>query len=104
MMIRRKNQKAKKRNKKKLTMNMEKTALTFELVSKYFYLPISQAAKELNIGLTLLKKKCRELGIPRWPHHQMKSMQTLVRNVQELERERMEKKEKRDSWTLYHMA
>ena len=72
---------------KKLTMNKEKTALTFELVSKYFYLPISQAAKELNIGLTLLKKKCRELGIPRWPHHQMKSMQTLVWNVQELERE-----------------
>ncbi|XP_073007070.1 protein NLP4-like [Typha latifolia] len=56
--------------------------LTFEEVSRYFYMPITQAAKELNVGLTLLKKKCRELGIPRWPHRKMKSLQTLIKNVQ----------------------
>ncbi|KAK1369049.1 hypothetical protein POM88_035141 [Heracleum sosnowskyi] len=39
--------------------------LTKEEISKYFYMPITQDAKELNIGLTLLKKRCRELGIPR---------------------------------------
>lgn len=39
--------------------------LTFELVSQYFYMPITQAARELNVGLTILKKRCRELGIPR---------------------------------------
>ncbi|KAF3324232.1 protein RKD1-like protein [Carex littledalei] len=62
----------------------EDRVLTFEEVSQYFYLPIIQAAKELNVGLTLLKKKCRELGIARWPHRKMKSMQTLIKNVQEL--------------------
>ncbi|XP_078179613.1 protein RKD1-like [Carex rostrata] len=62
----------------------EERVLTLEEVSQYFYMPIIQAAKELNVGLTLLKKKCRELGIARWPHRQMKSMQTLIKNVQEL--------------------
>lgn len=63
----------------------EEKALTFELVSQYFYMPITQAARELNVGLTLLKKKCRELGIPRWPHRKMKSLQTLINNVQVLQ-------------------
>ncbi|KAF3324233.1 protein RKD1 [Carex littledalei] len=62
----------------------EERVLTFEEVSQYFYMPIIQAARELNIGLTLLKKKCRELGIARWPHRKMKSMQTLIKNVQEM--------------------
>jgi hypothetical protein len=51
-------------------------------VSRYFYMPIMQAARELNVGLTLLKKRCRELGIPRWPHRKMKSLQSLIKNVQ----------------------
>lgn len=56
--------------------------LTFELVSQYFYMPITQAARELNVGLTVLKKKCRELGIPRWPHRKLKSLQTLINDVE----------------------
>lgn len=60
----------------------DEKVITFEDVSRYFYMPITQAAKELNVGLTLLKKKCRELGIPRWPHRKMKSLQTLIKNVQ----------------------
>jgi hypothetical protein len=60
----------------------EEQVLTFELVSQYFYMPIMQAARELNVGLTLLKKRCRELGIPRWPHRKMKSLQSLIKNVQ----------------------
>lgn len=67
--------------------NKIERALTFEQVSKYFYMPITQASKELNMGLTALKKKCRELGIPRWPHRKMKSLETLIRNVQEIGRE-----------------
>lgn len=55
--------------------------LTKEEISKYFYMPISQAAKELNIGLTFLKKRCRELGIPRWPHRKLMSIQALIKNV-----------------------
>lgn len=56
--------------------------LTFELVSQYFYMPITQAARELNVGLTVLKKKCRELGIPRWPHRKLKNLQTLINDVE----------------------
>uniref|UniRef100_A0ACD5ZUT0 Uncharacterized protein n=1 Tax=Avena sativa TaxID=4498 RepID=A0ACD5ZUT0_AVESA len=60
-------------------------ALTFELVSQYFYLPIMQAARELKVGLTALKKRCRELGIPRWPHRKMKSLRALINNVEALQ-------------------
>lgn len=60
----------------------KKGLLTFELVSRHFSMPIKQAARELNVGLTVLKKRCRELGIPRWPHRKVKSLQTLIDNVQ----------------------
>ncbi|KAL3716525.1 hypothetical protein ACJRO7_008167 [Eucalyptus globulus] len=58
--------------------------LSREQISRYFYMPITRAAKELNIGLTLLKKRCRELGIRRWPHRKLMSLQTLIKNVQEM--------------------
>ncbi|KEH33319.1 putative transcription factor Nin-like family [Medicago truncatula] len=57
--------------------------LTKETISEYFYMPISQAARELNVGLTHLKKRCRDLGIQRWPHRKLMSLQTLIKNVQE---------------------
>ncbi|XP_065859626.1 protein RKD1-like [Euphorbia lathyris] len=60
--------------------------LTKEAISKYFYLPITQAAKQLNVGLTILKKRCRELGIKRWPHRKLMSLQTLINNVQEMKK------------------
>jgi hypothetical protein len=28
---------------------------------------IHEAAREMGVGLTVLKKRCRELGIKRWP-------------------------------------
>lgn len=59
-----------------------KIMLSRETISQYFYMPITQAAKELNVGLTLLKKRCRELGIRRWPHRKLMSLQTLINNVQ----------------------
>lgn len=59
-----------------------KVLLSHETISDYFYMPITQAAKELNVGLTLLKKRCRELGIRRWPHRKLISLQTLINNVQ----------------------
>lgn len=56
--------------------------LTRKIISQYFYMPITQAARQLNVGLTLLKKRCRELGIRRWPHRKLMSLQTLIKNVQ----------------------
>ena len=34
--------------------------LSKETIPQYFYMPITQAAKEPNLGLTPLKKRCRE--------------------------------------------
>jgi hypothetical protein len=56
--------------------------LSRNTISQYFYMPICQAAKELNVGLTYLKKRCRELGIRRWPHRKLNSLQILINNVQ----------------------
>ncbi|XP_019199919.1 PREDICTED: protein RKD1-like [Ipomoea nil] len=71
-------------NKKKGRNNDCSKMLCRETISKYFYMPITKAARELNVGLTLLKKRCRELGIRRWPHRKLKSLQTLIGNVQVL--------------------
>ncbi|KAK8656117.1 hypothetical protein V6N13_108676 [Hibiscus sabdariffa] len=59
-------------------------ALELDEIRKYFGFPISQAAKEMNVGLTLLKKRCRELNILRWPHRKIKSLKSLINNVKEL--------------------
>ncbi|CAA7043260.1 unnamed protein product [Microthlaspi erraticum] len=61
-------------------------ALSMETISRYFYMPITQAAMELNVGLTLLKRRCRELGIRRWPHRKLMSLLTLISNVKELQK------------------
>jgi hypothetical protein len=54
----------------------------FDELRKYFCMPITRAAREMNVGLTVLKKRCRELGVARWPHRKMKSLKSLMANVQ----------------------
>ncbi|BFG32781.1 hypothetical protein CerSpe_190550 [Prunus speciosa] len=81
------------RSSNSMSLNSSKM-LSRETISNYFYMPITQAAKELNVGLTLLKKRCRELGIRRWPHRKLASLQTLIRNIQELGNEGEESEEK----------
>ncbi|KAK6250753.1 RWP-RK domain - like 4 [Theobroma cacao] len=58
--------------------------LELDEIQKYFDFPISKAAKEMNVGLTVLKKRCRELNIMRWPHRKIKSLTALINNVKEL--------------------
>lgn len=58
------------------------TEITLAELSHYFNMPITQASKELKVGLTVLKKRCREFGIPRWPHRKMKSLDSLIHNIQ----------------------
>ena len=52
--------------------------LSREIIAEHFNEPIEKAAKELNIGTTQLKKRCRELGINHWPQRQLTSLQTLI--------------------------
>ena len=58
--------------------------LSRETISEHFYMPIAHAAKQLKVGLTPLKKSCRQLGIQRWPHRKLTSLQTLISTVQVL--------------------
>ncbi|KAK6794644.1 hypothetical protein RDI58_008097 [Solanum bulbocastanum] len=58
--------------------------LELEEIQRYFHVPITKAAKELRVGLTVLKKRCRELNIMRWPHRKLKSLQTLIHSVKEM--------------------
>ncbi|CAK7355551.1 unnamed protein product [Dovyalis caffra] len=57
--------------------------IALEDVVKYFGLPIVEASRNLKVGLTVLKRKCRELGIPRWPHRKIKSLDSLISSLQE---------------------
>ena len=50
-----------------------------------YHLPISAAARELDIGLTLLKKRCRELGLKRWPYRKLKSMDKLLHSIESVD-------------------
>ncbi|KAL0416628.1 UNVERIFIED_CONTAM: protein RKD2 [Sesamum latifolium] len=88
--------KLRKRSSREVAKNNNDSAsskkLSKKTISQYFYMPITQAARELNVGLTLLKKRCRELGIRRWPHRKLMSLQTLIKNVQELGKEEGEGK------------
>ncbi|PWA46580.1 hypothetical protein CTI12_AA507260 [Artemisia annua] len=58
-------------------------ALSKEEINKYFHLPIDHAAKELKVGLTILKKRCRDLGFKRWPHRKLNSLNLLISTLQD---------------------
>ncbi|XAR65482.1 hypothetical protein NMG60_11009624 [Bertholletia excelsa] len=58
-------------------------ALSRETFSHFFYMPMKQAAaKEFNTGITILKKRCRGLGIHRRPYRKLASLQILINNLQ----------------------
>ncbi|KAF5191713.1 Rkd5 [Thalictrum thalictroides] len=63
--------------------------LSFDDICKYFDRPSAEASACLNIGETLLKKKCREFGILKWPYRKIKSLDNLIHNIKE-EVERLE--------------
>jgi hypothetical protein len=49
-------------------------SLTTDQVIPLFHLPLHAAATQLGIGVTILKKKCRALGIQRWPARRVRSI------------------------------
>ncbi|XP_065856907.1 protein RKD5 [Euphorbia lathyris] len=70
-------------NKRKRAATEDIARIAKEDLVKYFDLPIAEASKNLKVGVTVLKRKCREFGIPRWPHRKIKSLDNLIRNLQE---------------------
>lgn len=58
-------------------------SITLDDISKYFDRPSKQACVSLKIGQTVLKRKCREFGILRWPYRKIKSLDNLIHNIKE---------------------
>ncbi|KAL9279628.1 unnamed protein product [Arabidopsis thaliana] len=58
--------------------------MTLKDVCKLFDLPIEQAAKEMKVCVTVLKKICRKGGLPRWPHRKIKSLQAKIEALKTL--------------------
>lgn len=61
--------------------------ITFEELTQEFGLPLNEVAKKFGLCVTLLKKHCRDLGIPRWPHRKLSSLNNLIKKYEEEIRE-----------------
>jgi hypothetical protein len=75
---------SKSEEEKRTSGRKKSVALELDEIQKHFNVPITKAAKEMKVGLTVLKKRCRELNIMRWPHRKIKSLKSLINNVKVL--------------------
>ena len=55
---------------------------TYDELTRCFHLPMTQAAKQFGVSLTLFKKVCRKNGITRWPHRKLKSLKSKIGDLQ----------------------
>ena len=58
--------------------------VSLEDLKGYFHLPIAEASKALGVGMTYMKRRCRELKIYRWPHRKLKSLDNLITNIKSM--------------------
>ncbi|GLJ16613.1 hypothetical protein SUGI_0284960 [Cryptomeria japonica] len=63
--------------------------LTFDEVARYFSVPIAEAANILGVCSSVLKKICRDNGIPRWPYRKF----LAGRSVEDIKREAIKDKD-----------
>ncbi|MCL7022212.1 hypothetical protein MKW94_008589 [Papaver nudicaule] len=68
----------------RITYRSKSITIDFDEISKHFDVPITKAAKRMDVGLTALKKRCRELNINRWPHRKIQSLKSLIDNLKEM--------------------
>jgi len=54
------------------------SSLQFDEIKKHFYVPQTTAAKNMNVGLTLFRKRCKELEITKWPYIKFKIVMSLI--------------------------
>ena len=58
--------------------------LSLERLQSVYEHPISRAAAQLNIGVTVLKKYCRWYSIDRWPYRKIRSVDKLIEQLDAL--------------------
>jgi len=56
---------------------------SFADVSRNFHLPLTLAAEQLNVSVTLVKRVCRENGVSRWPYRKLQSRKKKERIAHE---------------------
>ncbi|GLC55725.1 hypothetical protein PLESTB_001019100 [Pleodorina starrii] len=62
-------------------VKVQRGALTIETLRAMFELPSQDVVRALGISATDLKRRCRALGIRRWPHRKLASLQRLAQAV-----------------------
>ena len=55
--------------------------VTLEMLQQHFNKHLKEAAKDLGVGSTTLKRICRHFGIARWPRRSLKSKQGKLNNA-----------------------
>jgi hypothetical protein len=67
---------------RKMPTNQEQLAilaeLTFDVLRPYFYCPLSKVAVEFGVCATVFKKRCRDLGVKRWPFRKIRSLRRSI--------------------------
>lgn len=49
---------------------------------KCFDMPLVEAAKSLDVGLSVMKRVCRTLGLARWPYRTRASLQNVIEKTE----------------------
>jgi hypothetical protein len=56
--------------------------ITKNELARHFHLRSDEAATALGVGLTVLKRICRQHNIKRWPYRKIQSLERLIEHVQ----------------------
>lgn len=59
-----------------------KIEISKEEICMYLHVPITEASAKLGISISVLKKRCRDFGIRRWPYRKIKSYEKKVSNLE----------------------
>ncbi|KAL3500840.1 hypothetical protein ACH5RR_039933 [Cinchona calisaya] len=66
-------------SKSSLASQRERTGkLKLKDFSEFFHLPINDAAKRMKVCPTVIKKKCRQGGLTRWPYRKIKGIKRKI--------------------------
>ncbi|OQR99765.1 RWP-RK domain-containing protein [Thraustotheca clavata] len=71
--------------KKKLSPNATHSLskhITIDILRPHFEKPLAEVAKLFGICTTLMKKVCRRVGIPRWPHRHIRSLRKSILSME----------------------
>lgn len=57
--------------------------MKLEDLTGYFHLPSEEAAREIKVCSTVIKKICRKSDVKRWPHRKVKKIRKKISTLRE---------------------